>query len=431
MRLVPTALIVTLLLAPAARAEEEVGEDDGLRMSPAAVPTFTYGSDEGFGTGGVGTLYFHKDGVLPYKAALTLNIFITTRLIQKHRVRFEALRLFDLPLRVLTQIGYYSTVTQTFCGYGNAVTCSESQAVDAAASTGLAPGDEVYELVRKKHHQMRFVRPWAEALARYAVWDKPHRLEVWGGWRGSAYIPGEVRVEGVADGEFFLPGPYPRSQWERHFPDGEEGLSSALQLGFALDNRDQETQPDKGYFAEASVRAASPFIGSRWSWLGANATGAVYTPLVQGNATEGADLVLAHRLILDVMVGDAPTEDLARLGGLTDYIAMGGSDLGRGIREHRYLGKVKVLSQTELRWSFAELDLLSEHFKFGLATFLDAAWVGYDIFDWRGQPLAVVGGAGAGLRLLWNRDFAIRLDVAVSPHEGYGPRMYIRVGNPF
>lgn len=404
---------------------------DELRLVPAAVPTLTYGSDEGFGTGGVGTLYLHEDGVLPYKAALTLNIFITTRLIHRHRVRLEVLRLFGAPLRVLAQVGYESTVTQNFCGYGNAVACSDDEARAAAAAAGAAPGSDEHALLLRKHHQMRFLRPYAEGLVRYALFEKPHRLEVWGGWRGNLYIPGEVRVEGLVDGELFVPGPYPHSQWAKHFPTGEAGFSSAAQVGLALDDRDEETQPNHGYFLEASVRAASGLIGSTWDWAGANVTGAVYAPLWWGPLTDGADVVVAQRVIGDVMVGDAPTEDLARMGGLTDFIAFGGSDIGRGVREHRYLGKVKVMSQTELRWSLLEFDALEQHVKLGVAGFLDAAWLGYDVTDWRGEPFSVVAGGGGGLRLLWNQNFSVRLDVGFSPLEAYDPRVYIRVGNPF
>jgi hypothetical protein len=419
------------VLCTSARAQQTESEDDGLRIRPAAVPTFTFGSDEGFGTGGVGTLYFHKDGVLPYKAALTLNIYITTRLIQAHRIRFESLRLFGLPLRALAQVGYYSTVTQTFCGYGNTVTCSDALAEDAARRSGASIFSDLYSEVRRKHHQMRFIRPWAEALARYALWEKPHRLELWGGWRGNLYIPGEIRVEGVVDGDWFRAGPYPLSQWEQRFPTGEPGFSSVVQAGVSLDDRDEETQPNSGYFVEASVRAAGWPIGSTWNWLGSNVTGAVYAPLYAGSATEGADLVLATRAVADVMLGDAPTEDMARLGGLTDFISFGGSDVGRGIREHRFLGKVKVMSQSELRWSFTEFEVLEQRLKLGLAGFLDLGWVGYDVNDWRGDPFRVSMGVGSGFRLLWNQNFAVRLDVGFSDVEQWEPRVYIRVGNPF
>src|SRR5690606_37040800 len=115
------------------------------------------------------------------------------------------LQLFGAPLRVLAQVGYESTVTQNFCGYGNAVTCSDDEAREALAHAGITRGHEAHDLLFRKHHQMRFLRPWGEVLARYALWDKPHRLELWGGWRGNLYIPGEVRPEGLFDGQLFVP----------------------------------------------------------------------------------------------------------------------------------------------------------------------------------------------------------------------------------
>lgn len=392
------------------------------------MPTLTYGSDEGFGTGGVGTLYFLEEGIAPYKAALTLNIFVTDRLIHRHRVRLDTLRIGGLPLRLFAQIGVESTLTQNFCGYGNDVTCGSDEAHQAATDAGEQPGTDAYESLVSRHHLMRFVRPYGEVLLRYALWDKPHRLEFWAGGRGNYYLPGAFAPGEGGEGPVFEEGPFAHSRWAKLRPGGERGFSGVVQAGVALDDRDEEVQPNRGYFVEASLRAASRLWGSDWEWWGGHSSAALYAPLWRAG---GADLVLAERLLADLSFGDVPTEDMARLGGLSDFIAMGGSDVGRGIREHRYLGKIKVVYQGELRLSLGELDLVGEHFKVGVASFLDVAWLGYDVRDWRGRALGLVGGGGVGLRLLWNQNFTVRLDVGVSPAEAFEPRVYIRVGNPF
>ena len=54
------------------------------------------------------------------------------------------------------------------------------------------------------------------------------------------------------------------------FPDGETGFTSVLQAGVMVDHRDSEIAPTRGYWAEASVRAASWLWGSQWSYVGAN-----------------------------------------------------------------------------------------------------------------------------------------------------------------
>ena len=408
-------------------AEAETVE--GVKLG--AVPTLTYGSDDGFGTGGVATLYFHEADIKPYKAAVTLNIFITHKLIQAHRIRFEGLQMFGLPLRVMAQVGYYSTVTQNFCGYGMAVSCDPNAHRDALIRDGVDPGTPEYAVRARQSQWMRFLRPYGAALARYQLWDKPHRVELWGGWRGNWYIPGEISIDGFFGGEFWKNGPYAPSTWKRAHYLGQPGFSSVFQAGFTVDDRDEEIQPNSGYFIESSVRASSFLFGSNWDYLGTTTSGSLFVPVWDGPLSKRTDLVFAHRVVFDFIYGTAPVEDMARIGGLTDIIAFGGQDMGRGIREHRYLGNIKVMSQTELRWSFVDFTLLEQDLTLGLAGFTDIGWIGYRLDDWRGEYTQLVGGAGASFRILWNDNFAIRFDSAVSPHESLEPKIYIRVGNAF
>jgi hypothetical protein len=122
---------------------------------------------------------------------------------------------------------------------------------------------------------------------------------------------------------------------------------------------------------------------------------------------------------------------MARIGGTLEPIAFGGSALGRGIREHRYLGKLKVIGQTELRAQLFDHEVWGERLSHGAALFSDAAWIGYDVNDLRGHPFKLLGTAGVSYRLIWNENFAIRWDLAVSPHEENGPGFYIIVGQAF
>ena len=49
----------------------------------------------------------------------------------------------------------------------------------------------------------------------------------------------------------------------------------------------------------------------------------------------------------------------------------------------------------------------------------------------RGDPLQVIWGGGGGLRLAWNKNFIIRLDVAASPFEANAPGLYINLNHIF
>ena len=397
-----------------AAASPTRGHEEGL--SVAAVPTLSFNTDEGFGTGGVGTLYHRADGVLPYKNAWTLKLFISTKLIQSHRLEWDALDPWGLPLRTFARVGFYNTMTQNFCGFGNAVRCDPALVERVADVHGLAPGSERRDDFVRHYYAMRFMRFYGDAAARYRLRKAPHKLEAVAGWRGNYYLPGE----------FSELGPYPGSLYAETFPDGEPGFSSQLFGGLTLDDRDHETFPTRGYYIEALVRGAAWWTGSAWDYSGGNLSLALFHSLLRQPR-----VVLAMRFLGDGMLGDPPTEDLARVGGLDDAIAFGGHAIGRGVREHRYLGKLKLINQLELRGQFYDVTLLEQELSFGAATFYDVAWIGYDLADLRGDARTLLAGAGVSFRFLWNRDFTVRFDLGFSPHERFAPGIYIMVGNAF
>ena len=387
-----------------------------LNLSLAAVPVLIYNSDEGWGTGVVATLYHRQDDVEPYKDAITLKLYISTKLVQGHELSWDGLRFANLPLRVFARIGFFSTVSQNFCGYGNDVSCDEAQARTKARELGLSEGHEAYEDFVRHYYKMRFMRPYADLLLRYQLRDMPHRLELLAGWRGSWEIPGD----------FNAAGPYPGSLYAQTYPKGESGISSAPFVGLVLDDRDAETFPMRGYLLESSLRGAAPWTGSSMTYAGANLAFSTFYRVFGAHRT-----VFASRLMADVMIGNPSTAQMARVGGSSDAIAFGGQAIGRGIREQRYLGKIKGIYQAELRSKIWDFVLWEQNFNLGGALFADLAGIIYDLQDPRGDPGRLVWGAGGSFRIFWNRDFVIRFDLAGSPNEPGRPGVYIQVGNVF
>jgi hypothetical protein len=412
-------------------AEPEAEEREGLGFG--AVPTPNYNSDDGFGFGALASLYWYEKGVQPYRYALTLLLFMTTNLVMDHQVRFDAVDLFDLPLRFTFRGGYYQSLTQNFCGYGNQVTCSVGVAEAAADARGLT--DTQRDDFIRRYYKIRFVRPYASGLFRWRFNDRPHKIELMGGWRGHGYIPGNPFSDDDYDGEFDLEWrPYPGSHYAQTYPEGEPGFASVFQVGFMLDDRDIEAAPTEGYWVEGSVRGAHLFTGSTWDYAGVNLTARGYLPLLRYGDDDELALVLAERFVFDATVGDLPVQEMIRVGGSWDYTAFGGNPMGRGIRVQRYIGRIKALSQTELRGDFLTHKLFGQEFKWTGVGFLDAGWVAVDWTDIGGDPLAVPFGVGAGLRLAWEENFIIKLDLATSAAEGWNllpPGIYIDIGHPF
>lgn len=426
-------LVTALVAAPAAAQLKAPHEDDPdvHRFVPVLIPGGTVNTDEGIGGSLILGLYHYHGARKPFRDDLSVFLFATHKLVQRYELRWEGIDVFDLPLRTYTRAGYYSTVTQNYCGVGNGVRCDASRAERAAVAAGLERDTAAFDDFIRRYYWLRFIRVHADTTGRWRLREMPHKTELLVGWRFAWYIPGQI-------GDL---GPYPDSLYALGFPGGEPGLSSAPVLGIVIDDRDNEPAPNRGYFAEASVRAASPWWGSAWSYAGFNTSVAGFVTLL-----DHPRLVGGARVLVDLIAGDAPTEELAITGGARVLPAFGGSWLGRGIREHRFIGKIKVIQQLELRTGFWHWTVPWIHFDlgFGAATFLDAGWIGADWDNFgggvpgladdraeRGDPLRLVFGTGGGLRILINESFVVRIDVAYSPDEQQGLGLYMPVGNAF
>lgn len=386
------------------------------------VPKITINSDDGFGLGVRGTGYWYRWGQKPYKTALYFQAWMTTRLVQHHYLKLDAIDAFNLPLRVEIEVGYFQSRSQNFCGFGNRVSCDPLVAEEAVRAQTTRPLDVASQV--PNYYKVRFHRPYTMANLRMRVLSVPVKTEVFGGWRGFFYWPGDF-FDADRDGWPDL-YPFPGSLYATRFPDGEKGLASVVQAGFMIDTRDNEPAPRRGIWAEASVRAANPLWFSRWAYGGGNVTVRGYLPLLPDET-----LVLATRAVGDLLIGDPPLQEMIRVGGSNDYIAFGGLDMGRGIRVQRHPGRVKVLVQQELRYELPTFEVWAQRIRFGLAGFYDAGYVAEDLGSALSQPPRVAFGFGISGRVAWNDNFVMRLDVAISADEAWRPQIYSAPGHPF
>ena len=60
------------------------------------------------------------------------------------------MRFLGLPLRLFARTGFYSTITQNFCGFGNAITCDLAEAQDVADRLSLTGDDK--ELFARRYY---------------------------------------------------------------------------------------------------------------------------------------------------------------------------------------------------------------------------------------------------------------------------------------
>ena len=366
------------------------------------IPAVNYNSDEGFGFGVIGSVYKYNDQAQPYKTRIGGLVFFTTSGVQYHYLDVDALDLAGGKLRLTTRVLYDYRFTSNYCGVGGDVECNDEglarQQMDFYDVDYDDLSDEEYDELLARWYQAAFRMPYALAFARYELTEMPHKVEAIASYRLSYFAPFSKFDDTLYQHEQDL--------------DAETGLSSVIQAGLMVDNRDNEPAPKEGYWVEGTVRGAHRYIGSQFDWFGFNTTLRGYLPILR----EGR-LTLAERFAFDGIVGESNYKELDWMGGFQMYTAAGGARSLRGIRSERYRGKVKILNQTELRWKTYTITPGEMTIDLYLQGFVDAAHVAAEWEDLGGSPVHL--GEGGGLRIAINQNFVLRGDFATSFDEGW------------
>lgn len=92
----------------------------------------------------------------------------------------------------------------------------------------------------------------------------------------------------------------------------------------------------------------------------------------------------------------------------------------------RFVGDAAAYANAELRWSFAETMLWSQHLRFMLVPFVDTGRVFNSIGDTTLKDWKADG--GIGFRLAWNLSTVISFDYARSSE---GTMFYMELGHQF
>jgi hypothetical protein len=375
----------------------------------------SYDADSGAGAALLALLYWNDPKYEPYRDHLLIYTYVTTKLVQVHGAGWEHIGLFGNP-RVRLRIGSNITITTSdhYCGVGNEADCSKARARALLEEDGeLEVGSREFRDAVDDFYKVRDLIPTVGFDLRWPVTKRVPDLMAFFAWRGTWLIPGEVGHR----------GPYPHSLFAREHPDGEKGFLSGVEAGFLHEVRDEERQPKRGHVLSVSLRASTRVLGSDWDYAGLNMTATGYVPLGKKEK-----VVLVGRGVLDFMVGDGSVFSLSTVGGLFTQRGFGGKSLGRGIRQARYIGRIKAIGQTELRWTMFGRP---GKFQLGSHALLDVGWIGYDWGDFRGDKRRVLPGFGGGLTATWRKNFLVRLDAATSALEGWSPSFYLNLTHPF
>jgi hypothetical protein len=379
-------------------------EPDSARTEPAGLPIVAGSTDIGIGLGFVGSLARIEPKTRPYRWRVLAQVFAAARLngddaveltYQDHYVAIDLPELAQAT-RLMIKSRFVRNTLEGYFGLGNAAPAIEGDA---------------------RRHSYDWLHPSLELLLRLRV-------------GGSAFVFFAPRVAYNAigiyeDSKLATDLRSPVGGFVRDALRGtrEHALLGAS-AGVALDTRDDELAPSRGTFHDLSVRVGHA-IGDDVDYGGVDLATRLYAPIL------GSDLVLAARLVVDLLFGAPPFYELARVGGIDPSYAPGGGGAVRGVPTGRYAGRIKTIASVELRAHIISATILEQRLRLGAVAFFDAGRV---LADYEPRPELDVGaaplkyGTGGGLRLQWGEAFLSRWDAAWSP-DGVG--VYVELGHAF
>lgn len=373
-------------------AEEQASpsEPEARPVGGYVLPLISYDSNLLLGLGGAGLLRVRDaTGEQPFLVSVSAQYYWTTGGYRNHYLLVDWPGVFGSRVRIYTELRFIRWSVAPYYGLGN----------DAPIQADVA-GWHVYDQKRES---------WRTDV-RVAL-SGP--LEAFG-----SYSIQREQVDAA-----------PTSQLALDRPVGIDGGRYAwLQLGMALDTRDNEIDPNQGWFIDASARASHRAVGSQFDVLGLHVKARHWQPL-------HPRVIWAHNSLVDWRWGDEPFFNQPFLGGL-GRASLGGRRILRGLGEERFRGDGVVVVQEELRVTVWTPQTKRLRFEFQVVPFVD---VGRVFLAEQVDPLTHWHPTvGAGLRMNANELVVLRADVGVGFEEFVGVQgrtpqvqVYILSDHPF
>ena len=435
------ALVFICVCIFTAHAHAKKKKNDGPpkpnRTEFGVLPAVNYDSDLGFGFGAIASVARFAPGYRPYKWRLELLLQATVKRAPGKGAEFpfhDDYLNMDFPgllgnrLRIAARVGFRKFADTGYYGFGNA-----SKFEKPWADIDPAEDPDAYQTARR-YHKFDHIYPLVWVNARIRLWDRStpeqrRRIEALVGVNATYNIIRPYEGSKLAQDIATLDDDTPDARTLADLLRGTDPhMLLVLNLGLLFDSRDHEFTPTRGTFTELSVRS-SPGVQQDLRYAALTLNTAWYKALV------GEYLSFAVRGVADLILGDAPFQELTRFGAMMPRDGPGGGWSLRGVPRQRYAGKAKLIQNLELRSLFWKFSIRQQRFAVGAVAFLDTARIWSDLHRSEQGGVNIDGGTfkvgtGGGLRVRWGETFLIRFDGAYSPTEGT-PGFYVDIGHVF
>ena len=388
-------IAVSIAASTAATAQQPtVAEKRQSGWEIVGLPALNFDADEGFGYGALVEMYDYGAGARPYRLTIQPTLFRTTKGRRDITLFVDAPSLLPGGWRGSMYFGREQQLATPYYGIGN-----------------TTPYDEALESAGNPYYY-RFGRTRLRASAdfQHAIGKRHQRVLL-----GFGVSSAKIDATPFDSGTTLLANENP--SWSQPHRD------NYVRVGLVYDSRDREIAPTRGVWSEALLQHTSTALGATSNYTRVTATTRGYLPI-------GARLVLAQRVVLQDVTGEAPFDELSTLQtSFKQQDGLGGANTIRGLPKDRFVGNAMMLSNTELRWHAADFRMIGKRSSLVLSTFLDAGRVWAADASLGTMLRDLHAGYGAGARVGLGESFVVAVDVGHSK-EAMAP-IYIGLGYLF
>ena len=219
------------------------------------------------------------------------------------------------------------------------------------------------------------------------------------------------------------------------------GNIGQVRLGMIYDSRDHNSDPSKGIYAEYTLTGSSDFFdGNGYNALIQTFIWRHYVPIYKDKLTFAYRLGVQHKIAGSTpwyMINNINTPFFQKMytEGLGGVVTM------RGVNRNGVLGDGFLLGNAELRWHFLDFQFINQNWQLALSPFFDAGMIiqpfreqelkeaeieGVELYS--GNKEGVHMAAGAGLKIIMNRNMILGVDAGRALDSRDGQKFKIFVG---
>ena len=225
------------------------------------------------------------------------------------------------------------------------------------------------------------------------------------------------------------------------------GNIAQLRLGLNYDSRDHNSDPSKGIYAEYTLTGSSDlFDGNGYNALIQTFMWRHYVPIYKDKLTFAYRIGMQHKIAGSTpwyMINNINTPFFQKMytEGLGGVVTM------RGVNRNGVLGDGFLLGNAELRWHFLSFKFINQNWQLAFSPFFDAGMIiqpfreeemkaaeaaldplpGEEPFYYTGKKEGVHMSAGAGLKIIMNRNMILGVDMgrAIDPRDGEKFKVFV------